>query len=294
MSRKPIPPFETATIEAVAAILGETNHGLTNTQIEKVLTASNIRDPVAEARAASPWVAQGLAYVSLSKRDRIARAIIRNQVKRQNGNALVRFITEAMKPALYISDPDRHRWYQSRVNEVLILEGLRVNDKGQVAAVSRTATTLSEAALLAGTLMTELGRRHAHDLVFAYCTEEIIAKDAFHAVHEAVKGICQRLRETTGSTEDGHDLIDLALGRNRQSAPALALNELTTESDWNEQSGLASLIKGVWTRYRNPTAHEARVVKEAERPILERELLEVLTTISLVHHALDAATLRDT
>jgi uncharacterized protein (TIGR02391 family) len=74
----------------------------------------------------------------------------------------------------------------------------------------------------------------------------------------------------------------------------LALNELANESDWNEQNGLASLMKGLWTRYRNPTAHEARVVREAERPILERELLEVLTAISLVHHALDAATLRDT
>lgn len=82
MNTKPIPPFDAATIEAVAAILGETNQGLTNTQIEKLLAASNIRDPVTEDRAANPLVVQGLAYVSLSKRDRIARAIINNQVTR--------------------------------------------------------------------------------------------------------------------------------------------------------------------------------------------------------------------
>lgn len=293
MSKTPIPPFDRATVEAIAAILGETNQGLTNAQIEKILAAGNISDPVAEARAANPLVAQGLAYVSLSKRDRIARAIINHQVKRQNGNALVRFITDAMKPALYVNDPARHRWYQSRLNEVLILEGLRVNDKGQVSTARQAAATLSEAALLAGTLMTELGRRQAHDQVFAYCTEEIIAKDAFHAVHEAVKGICQRLRDSTGSDADGHTLIDLALGRSRESEPVLRLNTLASESDWNEQNGLATLIKGLWTRYRNPTAHQARVLRDAERPILERELLEVLTTISLVHHALDSATLGD-
>lgn len=133
----------------------------------------------------------------------------------------------------------------------------------------------------------ELRNRDAHDQVFTYCTEEIIASDVFHAVHEAVKGICERLRGMTGSTADGHPLIDQALGKDRGSSPLLRLNDLNSDTDWNEQVGLAHLVRGLWTRYRNPTAHEARVVREAERPILERELLEVLTTISLVHHALD-------
>lgn len=137
--------------------------------------------------------------------------------------------------------------------------------------------------------MTELGRRRAHDLVFIYCTEEIIAKDAFHAVHEAVKGICERLRKETGSTEDGVELIEQTLGKNRQETPLLHLNELETDNDWNEQLGLSNLVRGLWSRYRNPTAHEARVSRQSERPIFESELLEVLTTISLVHHALDGA-----
>lgn len=293
MSQTRIQPFGAATVEAVAAILGETRGGLTNTEIEKTLKAKNIRDPVVEARATNPWVAQGLAYVSLSKRDRIAQAILNNQAKRHNGNALIAFITKAMEPARYVDDPHRHEWFQARLNEVLVFEGLRVNDKGQVAKIGKAAETLSEAALLAGTLMTELGRRRAHDMVFTYCTEEILARDAFHAVHEAVKGICERVREITSSGLDGHELIDIALGKSRSNGPLLAINGLADDTDWNEQNGLASLIKGLWTRYRNPTAHEARVVREAERPILERELLEVLTAVSLVHHALDEATLRD-
>lgn len=287
MSRTTISPFDAATIETVAAILGETQHGLTNAEIEKILKAKGIRDPVAEAKAANPLVAQGLAYVSLSKRDRIARAILNNQAKTNTGNALVGFITEAMKPARYVNNPQRHQWFQSRLNEVLILEALKITAKGQVAKASKKAETLSEAAQLAGMLMTELGRRRAHDQVFVYCSEEIIAEDAFHAVHEAVKGMCERLRGMSGLTADGHELIDQALGKDRKSAPLLRLNDLNSDTDWNEQIGLAQLIRGLWTRYRNPTAHEARVVREGENPIRERELLEVLTSVSLVHHALD-------
>lgn len=145
MNSRAIQPFGAATVEAVAAILGETHEGLNNAEIEKILKAKNIRDPVAAERAAKPWVAQGLAYMKLSKRDRIAQAILNNQGKRHNGNALVAFITEAMKPPRYVNDPQRHQWFQSRLNEVLVLEGLRVNDKGQVAKTGRTAETLSEA-----------------------------------------------------------------------------------------------------------------------------------------------------
>ena len=209
MSRRAT-PFPAATIEAVSAILGETSSGLTNSEIKSVLEAIRLRDPLAEAeagaRATNPLVAQGHAWVKMSKRERIAAAIHNHQAKKQNGKALVSFITEAMRPARYTKNPERHKRYQSDLNQVLILEGLKVNEAGRVAKAAK-ASTLSEAARLAGTLTTELRRRDAHDLALAYCTEEILAKDSFHAVHEAVKGICQRLRELTSLTDDGQELI---------------------------------------------------------------------------------------
>lgn len=103
------------------------------------------------------------------------------------------------------------------------------------------------------------------------------------------KGMCERLREMTGSSLDGQELITFALGRDRDSKPALQLNDLATDTDWNEQLGCAHLARGLWARYRNPTAHETRLKREMARPILEREMLEVLTTVSLVHHGLDGA-----
>lgn len=190
MTSKSIPPFGVATLEAVAVTLGETNSGLTNTEIASVLGAIRLKDPLAEvkatARAANPLVAQGFAWPKMSKRERIAKAILSNQERNETGSALVGFISEAMKPARHHNNPARHVRYRDALNQVLVLEGLRVNEEGRVARGPK-ASTLSDAAQLAGTLSTELRRREAHDLVLAYCTEEILGKDLFHAVQGDVR-----------------------------------------------------------------------------------------------------------
>jgi len=283
-----IAPFPIATVEGVASILGATDDGLSNGEIANVLSAIRLSDPRAEAEASNPAVRQGLMWVRMSKRERIATALRRHQERDGTGKALVAFINETMNPRRYTGNLSRHRCYQDALNQVLVLDGLRVNDEGKVARGPK-ASTLSEAARIAGTLTTELRRRDAHDSALRHCTEEIIARDVFHAVHEAVKGICDRLRQMTGSSADGHDLVDLALTRKGGSMPLVRLNALETQTDWSEQNGLANLIRGLISRYRNPTAHQTRLSREAERPIVERELLEILTTVSLIHHALDTA-----
>lgn len=45
------------------------------------------------------------------------------------------------------------------------------------------------------------------------------------------------------------------------------------------------LIKGLGSMYRNPTAHDPRL----RRSVTDEELLELLTTLSMIHHRLDHA-----
>ena len=44
------------------------------------------------------------------------------------------------------------------------------------------------------------------------------------------------------------------------TAPRIAINDLLTDSQRSEQSGFANLVKGFFGMFRNPTAHEARVL----------------------------------
>ncbi|MFD9132833.1 TIGR02391 family protein [Streptomyces bottropensis] len=53
----------------------------------------------------------------------------------------------------------------------------------------------------------------------------------------------------------------------------------------DEQKGLASLVKGLFSMYRNPAAHEPRL----HHTVTDEELLELLTTLSMVHRRLDGA-----
>ena len=62
------------------------------------------------------------------------------------------------------------------------------------------------------------------------------------------------------------------------------------ETDWerSEQTGLATLMKGIFSTFRNPTAHAPKVVWATSRA----DALDMLTLASMLHRRLDNATVR--
>ena len=96
-----------------------------------------------------------------------------------------------------------------------------------------------------------------------------------------------KLRERTGLTGDGAALVDAALSLGRTGVPVLAINALASQTERDEQTGLANLVKGLSGMFRNPVAHDPRL----HRTVSDDELLELLTTLSMIRRRLDAATL---
>ena len=164
----------------------------------------------------------------------------------------------------------------------LAFVGLRVNDEGKVARGAQ-AQTLDEATRIATSIRDELQRRKAHPEVLRYCSMEVLKKAHFHACLEATKSIFDRLRSLTGISGDGAALVDATLAFGKSGVPLLAINSLRTQTEKDEQTGLANLVKGLNGLYRNPTAHDPRL----NRTINDDELLEVLTMVSMVHRRLD-------
>jgi uncharacterized protein (TIGR02391 family) len=76
----------------------------------------------------------------------------------------------------------------------------------------------------------------------------------------------------------------LALGKSGD--PRLAINNLASQTERDEQTGLANLIKGLSGMFRNPVAHDPRL----KRTVTDDELLEFLTMLSMVHRRLDEVT----
>jgi uncharacterized protein (TIGR02391 family) len=164
---------------------------------------------------------------------------------------VIAFIKQAMAPVRYRDNPGLRTLRGDALNEVLVYEGLRVLEDGRLGR-GPVASTLSEAAQHANNLRSELRRRGTHPDVLRYCARELLAKNAFHAQLEAAKSVFDKLRERTGLSGDGAGLVDAALALGKSGVPLLAINELATQTERDEQSGFANLMKGLSSMLRNP------------------------------------------
>ena len=272
MSKRTYAQFSASSVEKISKILGDTRDGLSGSEIGILLAASTIRD--ADGPQQTKW-------------RRIGNALHARQATDRCGNAVIRFITEAMRPVRYHDVPEQFHQLRSRLNEVLVFEGLCVNEGGRVAkAAGGPAKTMQEAQRRAGTVISELKRRKAHAATLEYCTAEIFSKDNFHAVLEATKSIAERLRSMTGLTSDGAQIADDTLLP--KNSPRVAVNGMANETDRSEQSGFANMVKGIMGMYRNPTAHIPRLLRD----VTDEELYEAFATISMIHRRLDTAVVR--
>jgi uncharacterized protein (TIGR02391 family) len=118
--------------------------------------------------------------------------------------------------------------------------------------------------------------------VLRFCRAELLQDNYFHAVFEATKSVAQKIRDKTGLTGDGSEIVDKAFGL---KGPMLAINTLRTETEQSEQTGFANLVKGMFGTFRNPTGHAPKITWRIE----EQDALDLLSLVSYIHRRLDAA-----
>lgn len=258
-----VPVFDAQQLEAIAKILADTASGLTGTQIGYLLQDCRIPDV---SRDVTKW-------------KRLFNAFVHYQNDRQLGNHVLMFINRAMNPVNYTSSPDVFTSRQSQLNSVLAFCGMAVGDDGKVRRAAH-ARDLDEAIARADRLHATLATRKVHADVLKFCRAELLDKNYFHAVFEAMKSIAAKIRQLSGLTSDGADLVQQAFGG---KAPLLTVNSLSTETDRGEQRGFANLLTGLFGTIRNPAAHNPRI----EWEMSEQDALDILTMASLVHRKLD-------
>jgi len=259
--------FTASQLEAIARALGDTGEGLTGSEIAYLLAKAHITD-------SDPLMTKW-------KRLFNAFAHCQNQLgHRRNVLAFIRF---AMKPERFAHEAHRFEPLRANLNRALAFAALQVEPTG-AHAESDGVSTLVEAKRRAETLRTDLAARGLHEDVLSYCRAELVADNYFHAVLEATKSIAAKIRDKTGLVDDGALLVDRGLAGN---PPMLAINELADESQWSEQRGFATLVKGVFGMFRNPTAHTPKILWN----MTQRDAEDLLTLVSLIHRRLDDATM---
>lgn len=263
----PIPTIDTEVLRSLCNILADTSSGLTGSEIGQLLNACGIADPLP----------------SYTKRHRLFEALNNKQTADRCANNIVAFIQQAMNPVRHVGEMDYFEGQRSQLNEVLAFAGMELREDGKIGSVT-PVTTLSEAALRADELRRILRERNVHPDVLRFCREELLVNNYFHTVFEATKSVAEKLRQKTGLTTDGSELVDTAFAF-KNEIPHLALNSLQTESEKSEQKGFMNLLKGLFGTFRNTTAHAPKITW----PIDKQDALDILSLVSLVHRRIDTS-----
>lgn len=263
MSKTTIPPIEGSVLEGISKILGDTNSGLTGTEIAFFLHEVSITD-------VDPL---------MTKWKRLYNAFVTFQNKKNLSNNILTFISKSMNPARFVGRNDQFENMRFELNKRLAFIGLEFSEKGGFIKIENIST-ITEAEQRASRLKSKLEARNAHALIFHYCKAELVVDNYFHSVFEATKSIAETIRIKTGLTEDGGALVDKAFAL---SNPLITINDLSTETKESEHKGFANLIKGVFGMFRNTTAHAPSIIWE----INEEDALDILSTISLIHRRLN-------
>ncbi|MGH3279296.1 MAG: TIGR02391 family protein [Trebonia sp.] len=260
------PSFSASVIEEVCKVLADS------------VTGPQIPNLIAPLKVAEEPDAPG------TKWKRLFNAVVARQNKSKDGKGLVRLVMEGMAPVRFGSTAEFEA-ARARVNERLLLSGFEVREDGKVVMV-RAARTVGEAQQRADDLRAELARRDVHPDVLAFCRAELLQQNYFHAVLEACKSVSDKLRTLAGETGDGTKLVDVLCFP--AASPRVRFNALATEWERSEQTGIATLMKGLFSTFRNPAAHAPRVAWATSRS----DALDMLTLASMLHRRLDKADVR--
>ena len=257
------PELSFPQIEQISRILGDTEKGFTGSEIGHYLTQYGINDI---SQSLTKWRRLNNAFTHRCKNDK-------------STNSVFGFIQYCFEPAQGIRNHERYNFLLEEINKVLMLVGIEIRDDGLFHSV-QVASSLTEVGQRTKRLRDKLINMNAHHFVLNCCKEELLAEDYFHAVHEAAKSLCERVRIMTGLNSDGAELFQKAFALNY---PLLALNSLRTSSEQNQQNGLKELLCGVTHMFRNVTAHELRI----KWNVNESDAIDALIQISCLHKLID-------
>jgi len=249
-------------LERVSKVLGDTEGGLSGSEIGYFLEQCNIKDITPD----------------ITKWKRLYSAFANYQNLNHCSNLILKFIQTVINPTRF-TDKFEFESKRNAINEPLCYVGYELGENGRFHEI-QASSTISEAQQRANDLLFTLKARSAHSEIFKYCTAELVDKNYFHAVFEACKGLFDRIRGLSQVEKDGTKLVQHVFGN-----PVLVINSYQSKQERDEQKGFQAILEGLCNMFRNSESHQPKI----EWPISEQDALEILSLISYCHRRLDKA-----
>jgi uncharacterized protein (TIGR02391 family) len=255
--------FDLNTIRSLSKIIGE--EVLTHRQINEQFLNSGLVDN-----------GQGT-----NKSDRIYFTLVARQKQDHCANNILSFILRIINPKRYDSEVEFEK-HRTAINEKLLYEGIEIDKTGQAKTVDK-AKTISEAKRRSMRIKERVHGIGIHSDILPYCESEWLNKNYFHAILEITKSVAERLRQKSGYSSDGAELVDECFGLGKDKKPMLAFNTLQSDSDESEHKGFGNFVKGFFSMYRNPKAHDPKLLEDTQLT----EMTEVLVVATIIQNKLD-------
>lgn len=254
--------FDDITLRNLSDIISEM---LTHTKISEHLLGAEIKE----------------SQYGTNKTDRLFYALKERQEQDRCGNNVLAFVARLLNPKRY-NDEDIFEKDRTSINEKLVYEGIEIDKTGQPNKVDK-AKTISEAKKRSLKIKEKVHGIGVHREILPYCEEEWLKENYFHAILEITKSIAERLRQLSGYSSDGADLVDQCFGLGKNKKPMLAFNTLQTPSDESEHKGFGNFCKGFFSMYRNPKAHNPKILEDTQLS----QMTEILVVATIIHNKLD-------
>lgn len=217
-----------------------------------------------------------------NKSDRLFYSLKARQKQDNCGNNVLSFVTKILNPKRYSDEAEFER-HRTSINEKLVYDGIEIDKAGIPKQVNK-AKTISEAKNRSLKIKEKVHGIGVHLDILPYCEEEWLKENYFHAILEITKSVASKLRQKSGYTSDGAELVDECFGLGKDNKPMLAFNTLRTDSEQSEHKGFGNFIKGFFSMYRNPKAHDPKLFEDTQLT----EMTEVLVVATIIQNKLDA------
>lgn len=255
--------FDLSILRGLSVIIGE--EILTHRQIDEQFQNAGILD-----------TGEGT-----NKPDRIYLALKARQKQDNCGNNVLGFVLRIINPKRY-NDEAQFEKHRTTINEKLLYEGVEINKAGEAKFVDK-AKTISEAKKRSLKIKEKVHGIGIHPDILPYCESEWLNENYFHAILEITKSVAEKLRQKSGYSSDGAELVDDCFVLGKEKRPMLAFNTLQSESDESEHKGFGNFIKGFFSMYRNPKAHDPKILEDTQLT----EMTEVLVVATIIQNKLD-------
>ncbi len=216
-----------------------------------------------------------------NKSDKIYYSLKARQTQDNCANNVLAFVLRIINPKRYTDEAEFEK-NRTSINEKLLYEGIEIDKAGQAKPVDK-AKTISESKRRSLKIKERVHGIGVHTDILPYCEAEWLNENYFHAILEITKSVAQKLRQKSGYTTDGGELVDECFGLGKEKKPMLAFNTLRTDSEESEHKGFANFMKGFFSMYRNPKAHDPKLLEDTQLS----EMTEVLVVATIIQNKLD-------